>query len=262
MKKQLFPFTSYFFLVISFCFAQNNVSTFIIEAPQLQTAKKIWVYLPQNYAATTKKFPVIYMHDAQNLFDENTAYAGEWQIDETLDSLKAQVIVIGIEHGNEKRIDELTPYKNEQYGGGNANNYIDFIVSNLKPHIDSTYRTKKGKLNTAIGGSSLGGLVSYYAALKYPKIFGKALVFSPAFWINPEIYSLTEKTKKINTKLYFMCGDAESETMVADMKRMIDLVNTTRCSCLHLTKTIIVVDGKHNEKLWAKEFAKAYLWLF
>ena len=262
MKKHLFLFPLFFLLTFTVCNAQKNVSTFMIEAPQLQTSKKIWLYLPENYATSTKKFPVIYMHDGQNLFDAKTAYAGEWQIDETLDSLKAEVIVVGIEHGNEKRIDELTPFKNEKYGGGNANNYLDFIVLNLKPYIDATYRTKTGKYNTAIGGSSLGGLVSYYAALKYPKVFGKAIVFSPAFWINPEMYTLTENTKKMKSKLYFMYGDNEDETMVADMERMIDLVNTTRCSCLHLTRTKVVPEGKHNEKLWSKEFAKAYLWLF
>ena len=262
MKKQLFLFLSIYFLTFAFSFAQKNVSTFMIEAPQLQIQKKIWVYLPINYATSSKKFPVIYLHDAQNLFDAKTSYSGEWKIDETLDSLKAEVIVIGIEHGNEKRIDELTPYKNEKYGGGTADLYLDFIVSNLKPHIDATFRTKTGKMNTVIGGSSLGGLVSYYAVLKYPKIFGKAMVFSPAFWINPQLYLLTEKTKSLKSKLYFMCGDAENENMVTDMEKMIDLVNKTRCSCLHLTKSNIVANGKHNENLWAKEFANAYLWLF
>src|SRR5690606_26553159 len=85
--------------------AAKNVSTFSIEAPQLSATKKIWVYLPENYDASKKNYPVIYMHDAQNLFDAKTSYAGEWQVDETLDSLKAQVIVVGIEHGNDKRID-------------------------------------------------------------------------------------------------------------------------------------------------------------
>lgn len=122
MKKHLFLFPFFFLLTFTVCNSQKNVSTFTIEAPKLQTSKKIWLYLPENYATSTKKFPVIYMHDGQNLFDAKTAYAGEWQIDETLDSLKAEVIVVGIEHGNEKRIDELTPFKNEQYGGGNANN--------------------------------------------------------------------------------------------------------------------------------------------
>ena len=137
-----------------------------------------------------------------------------------------------------------------------------FLVTQLKPYIDSNYRTKTNKMNTAIGGSSLGGLVSYYAILKYPEIFGKAMVFSPSFWFNEEMYSLTENAKKLKTKLYFMCGDNESETMVSDMDKMVHLVNEKRCTCMHLTKKVVVTGGKHNENLWAKEFGKAYLWLF
>lgn len=241
--------------------ASKNVSTFTIEAPQLKTTKKIWIYLPENYSATAKKYSVIYMHDAQNLFDAKTSYSGEWNIDEKLDSLKAQVIVVGIEHGNDKRIDELTPYKNEKYGGGNANNYLDFIVKTLKPHIDATYRTKPKAKNTIIMGSSLGGLVSYYAILKYPETFGKAGVFSPSFWFSNYIYTLTEQTAKIKTKIYFLCGDKESDDMVKDMTKMERLLDTKRCYCLHLTKSKIVKGGEHNEKLWRDGFVKAVLWL-
>jgi alpha-glucosidase len=262
MKKQFILFFAYFLLTSFSLWSQGKVTTFTIEAPQLQTSKKIWMYLPYNYDTSEKKYPIIYMHDAQNLFDEKTAFAGEWRVDETLDSLRAEVIIVGIEHGNEKRMDELTPYPNEKYGGGKADTYLDFIVTTLKPFIDTNYRTKTGKMNTAIAGSSLGGLVSYYAILKYPKIFGKAAVFSPSFWFTNEIYSLTENTKKLQTKLYFMCGDSESENTVADMEKMVDLVNDKRCTCLHLTKKVVIANGKHNEKLWAKEFGKAYLWLF
>ena len=143
--------------------ASKQVSTFTIEAPQLKTAKKIWVYLPKNYLVSKKKYSVIYMHDAQNLFDAKTSYSGEWNVDEKLDSLNAQVIVIGIEHGNDKRLEELTPYKNEKYGGGKATDYLEFIVKTLKPKIDKTYRTKPEKKNTTIMGSSVGGLTSFYA---------------------------------------------------------------------------------------------------
>lgn len=262
MKKHYLLFSFFFLLTYVSGWSQGTVTTFDIKALQLETTKKIWVYLPHNYETSKKKFPVIYMHDAQNLFDAKTSYAGEWHIDETLDSLQAQVIIVGIEHGNEKRTEELTPFSNEKYGGGKADAYLDFIVTTLKPYIDSNFRTKKGKMDTAIAGSSLGGLVSYYAVLKFPKVFGKAALFSPAFWINPEVYTLTVNTKKMKNKLYFLCGDSESETMVADMNKMIGLVNTTRCYCMHLTKSRVVVGGKHNEKLWAKEFGKAYLWLF
>lgn len=242
--------------------ASKNVSTFTIEAPQLSTSKKIWMYLPENYSKNIqKKYSVIYMQDAQNLFDAKTSYSGEWNVDEKLDSLKAQVIVVGIEHGNEKRIDELTPFKNEKYGGGNADNYLEFIVKTLKPHIDKNYRTKTKAKNTIIFGSSLGGLVSNYGALKYPEVFGKAGVFSPSFWFSPEIYTFTEKQSKIKTKIYFLCGDKESDDMVKDLTKMKRLLDTKRCYCLHLDKTKIVKGGEHNEKLWRDHFTEAILWL-
>ena len=241
--------------------ASKNVSTFTIEAPQLKTTKKIWIYLPEDYSATAKKYSVIYMHDAQNLFDSKTAYSGEWNVDEKLDSLKAPVIVVGIEHGNDKRIDELTTFKNEKYCGVNAGNYLDFIVKTLKPYIDKNYRTKPKAKNTIIMGSSLGGLVSYYAILKYPATFGKAGVFSPSFWFSNDIYTLTEKAPKIKTKIYFLCGDKESDDMVKDMTKMERLLDTKRCYCLHLTKSKIVKGGEHNEKLWRDGFVKAVLWL-
>jgi len=242
--------------------ASKNVSTFTIEAPQLHTSKKIWIYLPENYSKDIqKKYSVIYMHDAQNLFDAKTSFSGEWNVDEKLDSLKAPVIVVGIEHGNEKRIDELTPFKNEKYGGGNADNYLEFIVKTLKPYIDKNYRTKTKPKNTILFGSSLGGLVSYYGALKYPEVFGKAGVFSPSFWFSNEIYTFTEKQSKIKTKIYFLCGDKESDDMVKDLTKMKRLLDTKRCYCLHLDKTKIVKNGEHNEKLWRDHFAGALIWL-
>lgn len=202
------------------------------------------------------------MHDAQNLFDAKTSFAGEWNVDETLDSLNAEVIVVGIEHGNEKRLDELTPFKNEKYGGGNGDKYLDFIVTTLKPYIDKTYKTKPNKKNTAIFGSSLGGLISYYAVLKYPEVFGKAGVFSPSFWFSKDIFEMTQKTKKLKAKIYFMCGDNEDAEMVPDVNKMVYLVDSIRCHCLALNKTEIIKGGQHNEKLWRENFKKAYLWLF
>jgi len=241
--------------------ASKNVSSFTIAAPELNGSKKIWLYLPKEYANSKKKYPVIYMHDGQNLFDTKTSYVGEWNIDEKLDSLNAQVIVVGIEHGNEKRIDELTPYKNDKYGGGNGYHYLEFIVKTLKPKIDSTFRTKPNTVNTIIMGSSLGGLISYYALLKYPEVFGKAGVLSPAFWINPEVFELTKSTKTLDSKIYFLCGDKESKDMVPYVNKMEVLVSKIRCSCRHLTRKKIVKGGQHNEKLWRDNFVSVFKWL-
>jgi predicted alpha/beta superfamily hydrolase len=217
----------------------KQVSSFTMEVPQLKTTRKIWLYLPRDYETSTKKYPVIYMHDAQNLFDAKTSFSGEWNVDEKLDSLHAQVIVVGIENGGEKRIDELTPYKNEKYGGGETDKYLEFIITALKPEIDKKYRTKTNAKNTTIMGSSLGGLTSYYAVLKHPEVFGKAGVFSPAFWINRnEINDLTTNSPKIKAKFYFLCGDSEGndDSMVKDLNNIELLLNTNRCYCLHLNK--------------------------
>lgn len=249
------------FLFSQKVFAQKRYTTFELEAPQLKTSKKIWVYLPLDYDQSTKKYPVIYMHDAQNLFDSKTSYAGEWKVDETLDSLKAQVIVIGIEHGNDKRMEELTPFKNEKYGGGNADAYLDFIVSTLKPHVDAKYRTKPKAKHTTIFGSSLGGLVSFYAVLKYPEVFGNAGVFSPSFWFSADIYEYAKNAEKSKAKLYFLCGDSESEDMVADLQRMTQIMSENRCDCKNLTQEIVIKDGRHNEKMWSEQFGKAVLWI-
>jgi predicted alpha/beta superfamily hydrolase len=199
------------------------------------------------------------MHDGQNLFDGTTAFSGEWCIDEQLNGLDAKTIVVGIEHGGDKRIEELTPYVNEKYGGGRADAYLEFIVNDLKPYVDENYRTKKDRENTAIFGSSVGGLVSFYAVLKHPKVFGKAGIFSPSFWFSEEIYDLVHNTPKIDARIYFMAGDHESNEMITDLDRMIELVlGKTNKKNIHRK---IIHNGRHNETLWAKEFAEAYLWL-
>ncbi|SDS41264.1 Predicted hydrolase of the alpha/beta superfamily [Gillisia sp. Hel1_33_143] len=243
--------------------ATQNVSTFLLEAPQLDTIKKIWVYLPLSYKVNNESYPVLYLQDAQNLFDKSTSYSGEWRVDEILDSLKLDLIVIGIEHGNEKRIDELTPFPHHKYHGGNANSYLNFLTQTLKPKIDSTYRTKIDSKNTFVGGSSLGGLFSYYALLKQPDIFSKALVFSPSFWFSDEIKPFTDNTELSKLKqiaIYFRAGEAEDETMVPLMKEIKErLINKGLTQDQLNTRSI--PNGQHNEMAWSRLFPDAALWL-
>jgi len=242
--------------------ASRQVSTFTIAAPQLETEKKIWVYLPKDYQNSQKPYSVIYMHDAQNLFDEKTSYVGEWKIDEYLDSINEnESIIVGIEHGNEKRIDELTPYITKKYGGGKGDLYLDFVVNSLKPKIDSIYNVYTDAKHTAIFGSSLGGLISLYAVIKYPEIFGKAGIFSPAFWLNPEIYELVNTTK-INSKvkLFFLAGTDESNTMIFDQEKMVAILLEKGINKTHVVNKIIE-GGKHSEAMWSTYFPEAYQWL-
>ncbi|MDR5590740.1 alpha/beta hydrolase [Christiangramia sp. SM2212] len=258
----LFLFLAFSINSFSQSTASPNVTTFELEAPQLDTIKKIWVYLPESYKTSENKYPVIYMHDAQNLFDRETSYVGEWKVDESLDSIgKPEAIIVGIEHGGAKRIDELTPFPHEKYGGGKADDYLEFIVQNLKPYIDSNYRSLPDYSNTGIFGSSLGGLVSFYAAFKYPETFGMIGSYSPSFWFNRDIYKLP-KNEKLNpeTKFYFLVGTKESEEMVPDLREMIEVLKKNGLSSENF-KAKYVEGGEHNEALWSDNFLVTYFWL-
>lgn len=258
-----------FFAILFLCLSVNaqntasaNISVFELPAPQLDTLKTIRIYLPESYASSTSCYPVLYMHDAQNLFNKETSYVGEWEVDEYLDSLATkEVIVVGIDHGNAKRIDELTPFKNEKYGGGNGNAYLQFITQTLKPYIDKKYRTYSEREHTSIIGSSLGGLISFYAALEYPDTFGKIGVFSPSFWYSDKIY---EKAKEVtinkDTKFYFLAGTEEDENLISEIEKMLEILREKGVEDKNIAVKYIE-GGKHNEALWSKNFPEAFEWL-
>lgn len=232
------------------------------DMPQLGRQRRVWIYLPSDYDSSGKKYPVIYMHDGQNLFDEFTSGYGEWGIDEIMDKLPAKdhCIIVGIDHGGEYRISEYDPY-DSKYGKGQGNAYVEFLTKTLKPYIDQHYRTKSAANNTTIAGSSMGGLISVYAALKYPNVFGNAGVFSPAFWIAPGLYDYV-RNAPLNSKIrfYFVCGDSESDSMVADMQKMADLVRSKGISKQN-APVVIIKGAKHNEKQWNGDFPGFYSWL-
>ena len=141
----------------------------------LDRNRRIWIYLPPDYDVSSTHYPVIYMHDGQNLFDASTSFISEWSIDETLNDLHLKgdpgVIVVGIDNGQNLRTDEYAPFENPNYGGGEGDAYIRFIIEDLKPLIDNEFRTLPEPKNTGLIGSSLGGLISTYGGLKYPETF-------------------------------------------------------------------------------------------
>ena len=237
------------------------------EIPQLKTTRRIWIYLPKDYETSHKKYEVMYLQDAQNLFDDATSFAGEWQVDETLNKIFEKtgksLIVVGIDNGGEKRMEELSPYKNAKYGGGNGDNYVKFIVETLKPFIDKNYKTKPQQKFTTIGGSSLGALISVYAAVKYPETFGKVLAFSSAFWFNAKELNEFISSSKVNLKqqkYYFIQGKHEDEDMEEQTKRVIENLKSKNVKSKNIFLKIDE-DGKHNELYWRREFEAAVLWL-
>ncbi|HLP94842.1 MAG TPA: alpha/beta hydrolase-fold protein [Saprospiraceae bacterium] len=241
--------------------------------PQLDRYRKIWIYLPPDYNTTAKKYPVLYMHDGQNLFDQNTSAFGEWEVDESLNALHAQgdwgCIVVGIENGGQFRLDEYSPWVNPQYGGGEGDEYLAFIVNTLKPYIDANYRTLPGRITTAIAGSSMGGLISMYAFSERQDIFSKAGIFSPAFWFadNEPANHVASHLKQGNARVYFLAGADEenngnqSNYVVEDMQAVSDAMSTAGFTPSEKSFNVIS-DGKHSEWFWAREFPDAYEWLF
>lgn len=231
------------------------------EIPQLHTKRRIWVYLPPSYEKSKKRYRVLYMHDGQNLFDEFTGGYGEWKVDEILDEVikngGKECIVIGIDHGGADRLKEYNPY-DSQYGKGMGKAYTDFLVHTLKPYIDQHYRTKPDFGNTAIAGSSMGGLISMYAIAQYPEVFGSAGIFSPAFWIGKQIEIDIKKAAKnlIHRKIYFVAGELESKTMVSHMKSVFKILNPTGAN--KSIKFVTKADGEHKESFWSREFLDFY----
>lgn len=233
----------------------------------LPKTRRIWIYLPENYQKSEKNYPVIYMQDGQNLFDSSLSYSGEWEVDETLDDLaesqQLETIVVGIDHGETKRIDEYAPWPFKEYSSEVlGDQYLSFIKDNLKPYIDRNYRTKSDAANTGIIGSSLGGLISFYAALKYSNTFGMAAVFSPSFPIIENYQDFIRDHSDLQgSRIYFMAGNQESEHMVEKMQETTELMRNSGFPEQNMSSKV-VEGGKHNEKLWREEFEQALLWLF
>lgn len=230
--------------------------------PQLNTTRRIWIYLPAGYAKSKKRYPVMYLQDGQNIFDEFTAGFGEWGVDECLDSLIKKglppCIVIGIDNGPE-RMREYNQYEFKDFGKGMGDAYVEFLAHTLKPFIDKHYRTLASKNYTIIGGSSMGGLISFYAMLKYPGIFGNGGIFSPAFWTANGIKNLSDSTgNKLTGKLFFYMGGLEGDTYLNDMNEIVETVSKKSDAMIY---TVVDPEGQHNEQAWRKWFAGFYKWI-
>ncbi len=225
------------------------------------------LYLPPSYETSPdKRYPVIYMHDGQNLFDDATSYAGEWGVDETMDAFARtrgfEAIVVGIDNGGEERLHELSPWTNPKYGAAQGEQYMAFVVDVVKPFVDTHYRTRPDRADTAIAGSSMGGLISHYALLRYPQVFGKAAIFSPSYWYSSEVYAQTRAHAwPAGTRTYFYIGGREGDESVPDVQRMLSLLATPDRAVRDLTLHI-EPDARHNERAWRAEFPRAVAWLF
>jgi predicted alpha/beta superfamily hydrolase len=232
--------------------------------PQLQRHRTVRIYLPPDYKSGKKKYPVLYMSDGQNCFDEYTSSYGEWHVDETLDrfydSCKKSMIIIAVDHGDTHRVQEYDPYDFERFGKGEGKAYSIFLAETLKPYIDSSFRTKSDKKNTHIAGSSMGGVISMWTVIAYPDVFGNAGVFSPAFWTATEMYKDAQQKLMLlqDHSFFFYAGGSESKTMVEDTKKMYRELTPYK-----KLRSQLYIDemAQHNEAAWSKWFPVYLTWI-
>jgi predicted alpha/beta superfamily hydrolase len=245
----------------------------------LSNDRDVIVYLPPGYDSNqSKRYAVFYLNDGQNLFDGVTSYipGKEWRVDETAQALITAgkiepLIIVGINNAGKERIDEYTPAPDEKYKmGGKADLYGRMLVEELKPLIDSAYRTRKDAGHTGIGGSSLGGLVSLYLALKYRGVFRRVAVVSPSVWFaNKQIVHYVEELKsKPDVRIWLDMGTKEGRTAedarqsITDARLLKDtLVKKGWRSGKDLT--YFEAEGaEHNETAWAERVEQILKFLF
>lgn len=249
--------------------AQKNViilPNFYI--PQWQTTRTVRILLPLDYKESNKFYPVLYMHDAQNLFDDATSFSGEWGVDETMNKLQKEggygCIIVGVDNGEERRRNEYIPFDTKRFGKSVGDAYADFIALTLKPYIDSAFRTIPMREFTGIGGSSLGGVISQYIAIKYPEKFSKTLIFSPAYWSSDSNYLFTKNYKRNQPfQMVLLCAALEGgeKQYQIDMLRMKEELISNGFDSNNIYDTVIA-DGAHKEWFWKREFEGAFLKLF
>jgi len=249
---------------------------------ELGNTRDILVWLPASYASTDRRYPVLYMHDGQNVFDANTSYAGEWQADETMTALAAEgyeAILVGIPNANERRAIEYCPYPFTRQGvsyPGMGADYIRFIVETLKPAIDRDFRTRPDAAHTGIAGSSMGGLISLYGFLTTPEVFGFCGAFSPAYWFADSRLLTTIQERATGAgRVYVDVGTQEGPTLAnwnyqgRDLHAMYrDGVRALRNALISkgyvLGDSLLYVEAEgdaHNEAAWARRLPNALRYL-
>ncbi len=246
-----------------------------IYSPQLRNHRDILVWLPPSYAGTPeRRYPVLYMHDGQNLFDETTSFAGEWGVDETMQRLARQgheAIVVGIPNMGLRRLDEYSPFRDARLGGGEGSRYVNFIADTLKPLVDARFRTLPGHDDTGIMGSSMGGLISLYAFFYRPRIFGFAGVMSPSVWFAEE--SLLDYVDDADYKpgrIYLDAGTREFAGMRVDrlfhtgsrryygrVRRLKRILVRKGYRPVHQLLHVEEKEARHEEAAWARRLDRA-----
>jgi predicted alpha/beta superfamily hydrolase len=233
-----------------------------VESPQLGNRRDLLVYLPPSYQRGDRRYPVIYMHDGQNLFDRATSFGEAWEVDQTLEDAShegLEAIVVAIPNMGSERLNEYSPWRDPSHKqGGRGDDYTDFIVQTVKPIVDRDFRTRPEREATGIAGSSMGGLISLYAFFRNPETFGFTGVMSAAFWFAAHaIYRYVEERPFAGGRIYLDVGTSEGPQEVADIRRMKNLLEAKGYRANHDLLFFVEMGGQHNERAWARRLRRA-----
>ena len=227
-----------------------------LYSPELGTHRDILVALPASAAPGGLRYPVVYMHDGQNLFDPATSYAGHWELAATLayhalEGLEA--IVVGIPNMGRRRRYEYSPFRDPLHGGGGGDRYLRFLCETLKPRIDAAFPTLTDAASTAVAGSSLGGLISLYALFRRPGTFGVAGVLSPALWFaGGAIFDYVRQAPCPGGRIYLDIGTAEGDDELREVRRLRDLLVERGFRPGHDLVYVEDQGADHHERAWAR----------
>ncbi|HEV7350688.1 alpha/beta hydrolase [Telluribacter sp.] len=232
-----------------------------------QPQRRIQVLLPYKYFAdTTRRYPVLYLSDAHSLFG-NEQLSDSSTIIGKLEKLAAQgkgdIIVVTIDNLDPQQVHEFSPYDNPGLGKGQGTMLLRFLMNTLKPKIDSLYRTLPDRLNTGIGGSAMGGLLSAYAGVMYPDIFGRLMIFSPSLWVSEKIfYDAFHFFEPYPTRVYLYAGEQGETEEVPSVKRLSDTLEQQGYGYKHVQVTLTMDKEGDDRERWAEQFPKALEWLY
>lgn len=233
--------------------------------------RTVVVYLPPLYdPESADRYPVLYLHDGQNVFDRATSFGEEWQVDESAQHLIMAgriepLIIVGIYNTGEHRLDEYTPTPESRAGrGGHADDYGRMLVEELKPFIDVTYNTFPSAASTAMGGSSLGGLLTLHLGLRYPTVFSRLAVLSPSVWWDDRVLlrEVEALPHHLPMRIWLDAGTAEGVDMLANARALRDALVAKGWMIGDDLAYLEAEGGEHNEQSWSARVDRVLTFLF
>jgi predicted alpha/beta superfamily hydrolase len=236
-----------------------------VESTELRNSRDLVVWLPPQYSRSRRRYPVIYMHDGQNLFDPRTSYAEPWRVDKALARARrrsVEAIVVGIPNKGVDRINEYSPFVDPKAGGGKGDRYLDWIIGTVKPLIDARFRTRPERAHTGMAGSSMGALITLYAYFRDPAVFGFVGVLSPSLWFaGRSIFSTLERSPHVSGRIYLDIGAREGKVALDDARLMRDALIRKGYTPGSELRWVEDPKGRHNEVDWGRRFGDASTFL-